>query len=77
MVFVPQPGVLSYFHTQNIASSNWTIQHNFGKTALAVDCMIYVNGNLETAIPYNIEYPDANTVIIQWASPKIGNARLA
>jgi len=77
MVFVLNPGVLSFTHIQSVPSATWTINHNFNKSALAVDTMIDVNGELHTAIPENILYPTADSVIIEWSSPRTGQARLA
>ena len=77
MVFVPVPGVLSLVHTQNTPSTTWSIEHNLNKTSLAVDAMVFIDGVLETAIPYNIFYPDANNVIIEWTVARTGRARLA
>jgi hypothetical protein len=76
MAFVPIPGVLSYAHTQTIASDTWTIVHNFNKTALAVDGMVNINGQLETAVPADVLFPDANTVVIKWSVPRTGKARI-
>lgn len=77
MAFVPRPGVLSYAHTQSIASDTWTIVHNFNKPAVAVDGMVNVNGQLETAIPQDVQCPDNNTVVIKWSVPRTGKARIA
>jgi len=77
MVFVPTPGILSYSHVQSTAASTWTITHNLGKSTMAVDTFIDVGNGLETVIPHNISFPDANTVVIEWTSARSGTARLA
>jgi|694.fasta_scaffold04879_12 hypothetical protein len=77
MVFVPQPGILSLAHVQNTASDTWTIVHNLNKNPVAVDAMVYVDGNLETVIPYSVVCTDANTVVVSWSTPQTGKARIA
>ncbi len=77
MVFVPQPGIQSLAHVQNTASDTWTIIHNLNKNPVVVDAMVYVNGNLETVVPYAVECVDEDTVIVRWSTPQTGKARIA
>jgi hypothetical protein len=67
--------ILPYDHIQTAASSSWSVQHNLGCNPV-VETMVEVNGVLSAVNPYNVEYPDLNTVVISFTSPQSGKARL-
>lgn len=77
MITIFQPGIRNISHTQSTPATEWIISHDFRNTpALSVDAMIEVDGQLQTAIPKDVEYPDAFTIIIKWNQPHSGTARL-
>lgn len=72
-----KPGVRSVNYSQTVASTTWTIEHNFGFKP-NVDVMINVNGGqLQKAFPLSITHSDDNTVIVTWTTAKTGQATLS
>lgn len=77
MVFIPQPGLKNIIHLQAVASDTWTITHTFSNSpTLAVEAAIDIDGVQHIVIPKDIYFPDANTIVIKWSSPRTGSARL-
>lgn len=54
----------------------WTITHNFGTQAVNVQTLIQYGNYIQEIIPYQVLYPDANTVEIHWTKPFAGQARI-
>lgn len=77
MIFIQQPGIRNIVHEQTVASTDWVISHNFTNApVLAIDTMIVVEGQLQTAIPHDVIYQDAYTIVVKWLHPRTGFARL-
>lgn len=63
-------------HVQSVASSIWTIPHGlFTKPVVSVKVM--ENGVLTEILPASITFPNNTTVVIQFSTPRTGEARLA
>lgn len=69
-------GIQGFIFNQQSASSTWVVNHNLNKSLVTVDSQIFINGTLESVIPNNIIYQDANNVTIQWTHPYSGVARI-
>lgn len=67
-------GVFSHTHTQEEASAEWTIVHNLGTLAPAVDVFININGTQSKIIPAAVEVTDNRTVTVRFTSPRSGFA---
>lgn len=61
----------TYIHTQGVASSTWTINHNLNKYP-----SVTVVDSAENEIIASVKYQDANTCIIEMSSPFKGKAYL-
>jgi hypothetical protein len=66
-----KPGVQVYKHTQSVAATTWTVQHNFGEMP-AIDIYISVNGIYQKAMPLSLEHTDLNTTVITWSAARTG-----
>lgn len=71
-----KPGVRSVNFSQDVASTTWTIEHNFGFKP-NVDVMIDVGGQLQKAFPLSITHSDDNTVIVTWTTARTGQATVS
>jgi len=70
-----------YRHVQTTASTAWTVVHNLGRCTGGstyvpmVDVILDMSGNQHVkAIPTNTTKIDANTVLIEFATPQSGVA---
>jgi hypothetical protein len=61
----------TYIHTQGVAASTWTINHNLNKYP-----SVTVVDSAENEIIASVKYQDANTCIIEMSSPFKGKAYL-
>jgi len=66
----------TYTHTQSIADTTWTINHQMG-TRPIVSTQVTIDGAVQVILPREVEYPDLNNVIIRFTSARTGTARLA
>lgn len=65
-----------YEHTQVLADTTWTVTHNFGTDAVAVDVFIDYTGSLQKVLPLDIVATDNNTLTITFTSNQTGIARV-
>lgn len=68
--------VHSHNHVQSVAATTWTITHGLSCNP-NVSAKVMNNGALTGIIPKDIRYPDINTVVIEFSTPRAGEARLA
>ena len=65
------PGISTYTHTQNIASSSWTISHNLNRFP-----SVSVVDSAGSVVIGSITYTDANTVVVTFTAAFGGKAYL-
>jgi len=61
--------------TQSVASSEWTVAHNFG-TKPACDVAVFHNNAMQKIFPSNVVHQNDNTVVITFSSPRTGTVTL-
>jgi len=70
----------AYHHVQVAASATWTVQHNLGSNGSQgvpiADVMIETGGELLKVNPMDIEYPNANTLVLTFTGPVVGRATI-
>ena len=64
-------GDAHYTHTQNSASSSWSVKHDLGKKP-----SVMVVDSADTVLHGEIEYTDLNNIVIKLSAPTSGKAYL-
>lgn len=70
------PVTMSYTHTQAVASSTWTINHNLHQAAPVVDIWIDLDGVSTYIIPQSVTAPNDNTAVVEFSIPRAGIANV-
>ena len=65
----------SYTHQQDVASTEWTINHNMNQIP-SVAVFIQFEGKMRTVLPSQVEAVDSNTIIVRFTAAQSGIARL-
>lgn len=65
------PGSGSFIHNQAAAASTWIVSHTLGRVPNSVS--VVIGGQL---VHTDVEFPDAFTVVVTFASPQAGSLRL-
>ncbi len=68
--------IRSHTHEQKEAAAVWTIKHGL-YCHPNISVRVMHEGALTAILPQNITYPDPTTVVVEFSSPRAGNARLA
>lgn len=67
-----------YRHTQDVAATEWVVQHNLGGNGSQGVPMVEVlwdnGGQLQKLVPSGIEMTDKNTVTIRFTTARAGQA---
>lgn len=63
-------------HVEAVASTTWTITHNFGENIVAVDSIVLNGGDLEKVNPASITHTSDNVLTITFSVAQEGRARL-
>lgn len=66
----------AHTHTQTIPQQVWQVTHKRGTLAPVVDCFIDVDGVSTKILPYDLRVITANTIEIEWTTPRTGTARI-
>lgn len=67
--------VRSHTHNQDTPAAIWTITHGLYCNP-TISVRVMHEGALTAILPQNITYPDVNTVVVEFSSPRSGEARL-
>lgn len=65
-------GIAAYVHTQGVASSLWTINHNLGSR-----CNVTVVDSTGRQVEGDVVFQDDNTVVIEFSGAFSGSAYLS
>lgn len=63
-------------HTQAVASTTWTINHNMDAVGVALDTIIDNAGTLEKTFPTSADETDADTITLTFPTAQSGFARV-
>lgn len=63
-------------HVQDVAASEWNINHNLNTLSPVVDCQININGEVQKILPVSVEVVDSMNVKVTWSSDRTGTAAL-
>ena len=66
----------SHNHEQTVPAVTWTITHGLNCYP-TVSVKVMHEGAVTAILPKNISYPDKKTVLVEFSSARIGEARLA
>lgn len=69
--------VTGYRHTQDTASTTWTITHNLDTESPVVDCWIDESGTTTKILPQSVVATSPSVVTITFSSAKAGIAYVA
>ena len=69
--------MIGYKHTQDVASTTWTINHNLGANAPCVDIWVDVGGTLTKIIPESVVVTSPAVTTITFSSAYAGEAYIA
>lgn len=65
----------AHTHIQDTPSNQWTVNHNLSR-GVVHDVVVDIGNTKEKILPLGVEYPDNNTLVINFSQPFTGTVRV-